>query len=76
MGEPWAIDAPAAEHNLSRRLRTATAIHSNFAEVGDIEDDAVALPAASKPLKSSASKRQETLEEESRRLKRIEAIFA
>jgi hypothetical protein len=29
-GEPWAIDAPAAEQNLSRRLRTATAI-----EVGD-----------------------------------------
>lgn len=27
VGEPWAIDAPAAEHNLSRRLRTATAIH-------------------------------------------------
>ena len=25
-GEPWAIDAPAAEQNLSRRLRTATAI--------------------------------------------------
>ena len=24
-GEPWAIDAPAAEQNLSRRLRTATA---------------------------------------------------
>lgn len=29
-GEPWAIDGPAAEQNLSRRLRTATAI-----EVGD-----------------------------------------
>jgi hypothetical protein len=25
-GEPWAIDAPAAEQNLSRRLRTATSI--------------------------------------------------
>jgi hypothetical protein len=25
-GEPWAIDAPAAEQNLSRRLKTATAI--------------------------------------------------
>lgn len=25
-GEPWAIDGPAAEQNLSRRLRTATAI--------------------------------------------------
>jgi hypothetical protein len=29
-GEPWAIDAPAAEQNLSRRIRTVTAI-----EVGD-----------------------------------------
>ena len=29
-GEPWAIDAPAAEQNLSRRLKTVTAI-----EVGD-----------------------------------------
>ena len=28
-GEPWAIDAPAAEQNLSRRLRTATAIQVN-----------------------------------------------
>src|SRR3989442_5028757 len=25
-GEPWYIDAPAAEQNLSRRLKTATAI--------------------------------------------------
>jgi hypothetical protein len=25
-GEPWAIDAPAAEQNLARRVRTATAI--------------------------------------------------
>ncbi len=25
-GEPWAIDAPAAEQNLSRRVKTATAI--------------------------------------------------
>ena len=25
-GEPWAIDAPAAEQNLSRRIKTATAI--------------------------------------------------
>jgi len=25
-GEPWAIDAPAAEQNLSRRMKTATAI--------------------------------------------------
>jgi Domain of unknown function (DUF4159) len=29
-GEPWAIDGPAAEQNLSRRIRTATSI-----EVGD-----------------------------------------
>jgi hypothetical protein len=29
-GEPWAIDAPAAEQNLSRRLKTVTSI-----EVGD-----------------------------------------
>jgi hypothetical protein len=28
-GEPWAIDGPAAEQNLSRRLRTATAIQVN-----------------------------------------------
>jgi hypothetical protein len=26
-GEPWGIDSPAAEQNLSRRIRTATAIH-------------------------------------------------
>jgi hypothetical protein len=26
-GEPWAIDAPAAEQNLSRRVKTATTIH-------------------------------------------------
>src|SRR5439155_19178839 len=25
-GEPWGIDAPAAEQNLSRRIKTATAI--------------------------------------------------
>ncbi|MEQ1574820.1 MAG: DUF4159 domain-containing protein [Vicinamibacterales bacterium] len=28
-GEPWAIDGPAAEQNLSRRLRTLTAIDVN-----------------------------------------------
>ena len=28
-GEPWAIDGPAAEQNLSRRLRTVTAIEVN-----------------------------------------------
>jgi hypothetical protein len=26
-GEPWGIDAPAAEQNLTRRVKTATAIH-------------------------------------------------
>jgi len=26
-GEPWAIDSPAAEQNLARRVRSATAIH-------------------------------------------------
>jgi hypothetical protein len=26
-GEPWGIDSPAAEQNLSRRVKTATAIH-------------------------------------------------
>ena len=26
-GEPWAIDGPAAEQNLSRRVKTATTIH-------------------------------------------------
>src|SRR5204863_9843652 len=28
-GEPWAIDGPDAEQNLSRRVRTATAIQVN-----------------------------------------------
>ena len=27
LGEPWYIDAPAAEQNLSRRVKTATTIH-------------------------------------------------
>ena len=27
--EPWYIDAPAAERNLSRRVRTATSIQVN-----------------------------------------------
>ena len=64
-------DSKQAEPN---GVRTASAIPYHFADVGDIEDDAVALPAAPKPLKSSAGKRQETLEEESRRLKRIMSI--
>ncbi|OFW03895.1 MAG: hypothetical protein A3I61_07585 [Acidobacteria bacterium RIFCSPLOWO2_02_FULL_68_18] len=37
-GEPWAIDAPAAEQNLSRRLRTATAIEVNDPIVLTLED--------------------------------------
>ena len=37
-GEPWAIDAPAAEQNLSRRLRTATAIEVNEPVVLTLED--------------------------------------
>jgi hypothetical protein len=37
-GEPWAIDAPAAEQNLSRRLRTATAIEVNDPVVLPLED--------------------------------------
>ena len=36
--EPWYIDAPAAEQNLSRRLRTATAIQVNDPVVLTIED--------------------------------------
>jgi len=37
-GEPWAIDGPAAEQNLSRRLRTATAIEVNDPVVLTLED--------------------------------------
>jgi len=37
-GEPWAIDAPAAEQNLSRRLRTATAIQVNDPIVLALDD--------------------------------------
>lgn len=36
--EPWFIDAPAAEQNLSRRLRTATAIQVNDPVVLTLED--------------------------------------
>lgn len=36
--EPWFIDAPAAEHNLSRRVRTATAIQVNDPVVLTLED--------------------------------------
>ena len=37
-GEPWAIDGPAAEQNLSRRLRTATAIQVNDPVVLTLDD--------------------------------------
>jgi hypothetical protein len=57
-----------------KEAKTASAIPYYFADVGDIEDEAVALPAAPKPLKSSTRKRQETPEEESRRLRRIMSI--
>ena len=36
--EPWYIDAPAAEQNLSRRLRTVTSIQVNDPVVVTIED--------------------------------------
>ncbi len=36
--EPWFIDAPAAEQNLSRRVRTVTAIHVNDPVVITLED--------------------------------------
>lgn len=37
-GEPWAIDAPAAEQNLSRRLATASTIHVESPIVLDLDD--------------------------------------
>ncbi|MGH9199248.1 MAG: DUF4159 domain-containing protein, partial [Acidimicrobiia bacterium] len=37
-GEPWAIDAPAAEQNLSRRIRSVTAIEVNEPIVLTIDD--------------------------------------
>ncbi len=37
-GDPWAIDAPAAEQNLSRRLATVTAIHVNDPIVLTLDD--------------------------------------
>jgi hypothetical protein len=37
-GEPWAIDAPAAEQNLSRRLRTTTTIEVNDPMVLTLSD--------------------------------------
>jgi uncharacterized protein DUF4159 len=37
-GEPWGIDAPAAEQNLSRRVKTATAIHVEDAILLTIDD--------------------------------------
>ena len=38
-GEPWAIDAPAAEQNLSRRVKTVTAIEVGDPVVLTIEDE-------------------------------------
>jgi Domain of unknown function (DUF4159) len=37
--EPWAIDAPAAEQNLSRRLRTVTSIEVGEPVVITLDDD-------------------------------------
>ena len=37
-GEPWYIDAPAAEQNLSRRIKTATAIHVEDPIVVSLDD--------------------------------------
>src|SRR5262249_44040380 len=37
-GEPWYIDAPAAEQNLSRRIKTATAIHVEDPIVLSLDD--------------------------------------
>jgi hypothetical protein len=37
-GEPWAIDAPAAEQNLSRRIKTATAIEVEDPIVLSLDD--------------------------------------
>jgi uncharacterized protein DUF4159 len=37
-GEPWAIDGPAAEQNLSRRIRTATAIEVHDPIVLTLDD--------------------------------------
>jgi hypothetical protein len=37
-GEPWYIDAPAAEQNLSRRVKTATAIHVEDPIVMPLDD--------------------------------------
>ena len=37
-GEPWAIDAPAAEQNLSRRIKTVTAIEVGEPLVLELED--------------------------------------
>jgi hypothetical protein len=37
--EPWTIDFPAAEQNLSRRLRTVTSIQVNEPVVLSLEDD-------------------------------------
>jgi outer membrane immunogenic protein len=67
-------EAESKKERASKETKTASAIPYYFADVGDIEDDAVAPAVAPKLLKSSPSKQQETLEEESRRLKRIMSI--
>jgi hypothetical protein len=38
LGEPWYIDAPAAEQNLSRRLKTVTSIHVQDPIVLSLDD--------------------------------------
>src|SRR5438045_2239479 len=38
LGEPWGIDAPAAEQNLSRRIKTATAIQVEDPILISLED--------------------------------------
>jgi hypothetical protein len=37
-GDPWAIDAPAAEQNLSRRLKTVTSLQVGEPKVLELED--------------------------------------
>jgi hypothetical protein len=39
--EPWAIDAPAAEHNLSRRLATVTSIQVTDPVVVTLDDEKI-----------------------------------
>src|SRR5688500_20382618 len=39
--EPWAIDAPAAEQNLTRRIKTVTAIEVTEPVVVTLDDDKI-----------------------------------